>query len=44
MRWNRANWYRSGAAPKYSLKIDHFLFVIRDYLIRNHRQIGIPIV
>jgi len=33
-----------GRRSKIFLKIDHFLFVIRDYLIRNHRQVGIPIV
>ena len=35
MRWNRARWYSSGAAPKILLKISHFLFFIRDDLIRH---------
>ena len=26
------------------MKISHFLFVVRDYLIRDHCQVGIAIV
>ncbi|MGA2880570.1 MAG: hypothetical protein ABSG13_16600 [Bryobacteraceae bacterium] len=33
-----------GRCSKIFLKINDFLFVIRDYLIRNRRQVGVPII
>jgi 2-phosphoglycerate kinase len=35
---------RIGRRSKIFLQINQFLFVIHDYLIRNHRKVGIPVV